>query len=118
MINRAALQPDPVVFYRSAGDIMAAGAAASSPDDLFLRRGRWIEPGLLLLADEGDGQEALFEIDAIARHATGSLRDGLGLLDQVSLYREHAGELWHPPHEDVSRRWKLRLELPCRAGVF
>src|SRR5918997_5595767 len=26
-------------------------------------------------------------IDAIARHATGSLRDGLGLLDQVSLYR-------------------------------
>jgi DNA polymerase-3 subunit gamma/tau len=31
-------------------------------------------------------------IDAIARHATGSLRDGLGLLDQVSLYREHAGE--------------------------
>jgi hypothetical protein len=37
MINRAALQPDPVVFYRSAGDIMAAGAAASSPDDLFLR---------------------------------------------------------------------------------
>ena len=31
-------------------------------------------------------------IEAIARHATGSLRDGLGLLDQVSLYREHAGE--------------------------
>ncbi|MEJ7837863.1 MAG: DNA polymerase III subunit gamma/tau [Thermomicrobiales bacterium] len=30
-------------------------------------------------------------IDAIARHATGSLRDGLGLLDQVSLYREHGG---------------------------
>jgi DNA polymerase-3 subunit gamma/tau len=29
-------------------------------------------------------------IDAIARHATGSLRDGLGLLDQISLYREHA----------------------------
>lgn len=27
-------------------------------------------------------------IEAIARHATGSLRDGLGLLDQVSLYRE------------------------------
>jgi DNA polymerase-3 subunit gamma/tau len=30
-------------------------------------------------------------INAIARHATGSLRDGLGLLDQVSLYREQAG---------------------------
>jgi DNA polymerase-3 subunit gamma/tau len=29
-------------------------------------------------------------IEAIARHATGSLRDGLGLLDQISLYREHA----------------------------
>jgi DNA polymerase-3 subunit gamma/tau len=31
-------------------------------------------------------------IDAIARHATGSLRDGLGLLDQISLYRERAGD--------------------------
>jgi hypothetical protein len=37
MINRAALQPDPVVFYRSAGDIMAAAVVATSPDDLFLR---------------------------------------------------------------------------------
>ncbi len=37
MINRAVLQPDPAIFYRSAGDIMAAAAVASSPDDLFLR---------------------------------------------------------------------------------
>ena len=29
-------------------------------------------------------------LEAIARHATGSLRDGLGLLDQVSLYRDQA----------------------------
>ncbi|MDI3330245.1 MAG: NAD(P)/FAD-dependent oxidoreductase [Micrococcus sp.] len=37
MINRAALQPEPEVFYRSAGDIMAAAVVATSPDDLFLR---------------------------------------------------------------------------------
>jgi hypothetical protein len=49
MINRAALQPDPVVFYRSAGDIMAAGAAASSPDDLFLRLE---EAGVMVRIDE------------------------------------------------------------------
>jgi DNA polymerase-3 subunit gamma/tau len=30
-------------------------------------------------------------VEAIGRHATGSLRDGLGLLDQVSLYRDQAG---------------------------
>jgi len=37
MINRAVLQPDPVVALGSAADIMAAAAAASSPDDMFVR---------------------------------------------------------------------------------
>jgi hypothetical protein len=37
MLNRAAVQPDPAVFQSFAADIMQAGAAASSLEDLFLR---------------------------------------------------------------------------------
>ena len=37
MINRAAVQPDPVVFLTTETDIMEAEKAASSPDDLFFR---------------------------------------------------------------------------------
>jgi hypothetical protein len=37
MLNRAAVQPDPVVFLGTAADIMQAAAAASTPDDVFFR---------------------------------------------------------------------------------
>ena len=37
MLNRAVVQPDPVVFLGTAADIMQAAAAAASPDDVFLR---------------------------------------------------------------------------------
>jgi hypothetical protein len=37
MLNRAVVQPDPVVALGLAADTMAAAAAAESPDDLFLR---------------------------------------------------------------------------------
>jgi hypothetical protein len=37
MLNRAVVQPDPVVNLGLSTDIMAAAAAAASPDDLFLR---------------------------------------------------------------------------------
>lgn len=37
MLNRAVVQPDPVVGLGLAGDTMAAAASAQSPDDLFLR---------------------------------------------------------------------------------
>ena len=37
MLNRAVVQPDPVVALGLAADTMAAGAAAESLDDLFLR---------------------------------------------------------------------------------
>ena len=37
MINRAALQPDPLVFLTTETEIMEAAEAASSPDDLLLR---------------------------------------------------------------------------------
>ena len=36
MINRAAVQPDPVVFLTTEAEIMEAAEAASSPDHLFL----------------------------------------------------------------------------------
>ena len=36
MLNRAVVQPDPVVFRNTAADIMEAAAAATSPDQLFL----------------------------------------------------------------------------------
>lgn len=36
MLNRAVVQPDPAVFIGMAADTMAAAAAASSPDALFL----------------------------------------------------------------------------------
>jgi hypothetical protein len=37
MLDRAVVQPDPTVFVEMAADMMEAAAAASSPDDLFLR---------------------------------------------------------------------------------
>lgn len=37
MINRAAVQPDPVGFLTTEAEIMEAAEAATSPDDLFLR---------------------------------------------------------------------------------
>jgi len=37
MLNRAVVQPDPAIFQGMVADIMEAGAAASSLDDLFLR---------------------------------------------------------------------------------
>jgi hypothetical protein len=37
MLNRAVVQPDPAVFLGMTADVMAAAAAASSLDDLFLR---------------------------------------------------------------------------------
>ncbi len=37
MLDRAVVQPDPVVFLGMAADVVEAGAAATSPDDLFLR---------------------------------------------------------------------------------
>ncbi|CAM3661791.1 NAD(P)-binding protein [Smaragdicoccus niigatensis] len=37
MLNRAVVQPDPTVFIGMGADLMAAAAAADSPDDLFLR---------------------------------------------------------------------------------
>lgn len=37
MLDRAVVQPDPVVFLGMAADILEAACEASSPDDLFLR---------------------------------------------------------------------------------
>jgi hypothetical protein len=37
MLNRAVVQPDPVVFLGTAADIMQAAAAATTPDDVFFR---------------------------------------------------------------------------------
>lgn len=37
MLNRAVVQPDPVVFTRMVADTMQAATAAASPDELFLR---------------------------------------------------------------------------------
>lgn len=37
MLNRAVVQPDPVVFAGMAADTMEAATAAASPDELFLR---------------------------------------------------------------------------------
>ncbi len=37
MLNRAVIQPDPMVFAGMAADTMEAAMAASSPDELFLR---------------------------------------------------------------------------------
>lgn len=37
MLNRAVVQPDPIVALRFATDLMESAAAAASPDDLFLR---------------------------------------------------------------------------------
>ena len=37
MLNRAVVQPNPAVFLKMTADIMAAAAAAASPEELFLR---------------------------------------------------------------------------------
>jgi DNA polymerase-3 subunit gamma/tau len=45
---------------------------------------------------EGEGLEAERPaLEAIARHATGSLRDAVGLLDQLSVYQEERGDTGH-----------------------
>ena len=48
MLNRAVVQPDPVVFTGLAADIMEAATEAASPDDLFLRME---ERGVMLRID-------------------------------------------------------------------
>jgi hypothetical protein len=48
MLNRAAVQPDPVVFLTTAAQIMEAAEAATSPDHLFLLME---EAGLMLRID-------------------------------------------------------------------
>ena len=58
MLNRAVVQPDPVVALGLAADTMAAAASAESLDDLFLR----LEAaGVMLRIDTGrrahDGQD-------------------------------------------------------------
>ena len=48
MLNRAVVQPDPVVFLGTAADIMAAAAGAASADDVFFRLE---EAGVMLRID-------------------------------------------------------------------
>jgi hypothetical protein len=48
MLNRALIQPDPAIYTGMVADTMAAAAAASSPDDLFLRLE---EAGVMLRID-------------------------------------------------------------------
>ena len=48
MFNRAVVQPDPAVFFGMVADTLAAGAAAASPEDLFLRLE---ELGIMLRVD-------------------------------------------------------------------
>jgi hypothetical protein len=48
MLNRAVVQPNPIVFMGMAADTMEAAAVASSPDDLFLRLE---ELGIMLRVD-------------------------------------------------------------------
>lgn len=48
MLNRAVIQPDPAVYTGMVADTMTAAAAASSPDDLFLRLER---AGVMLRID-------------------------------------------------------------------
>ena len=50
MLNRAVVQPDPVVALGMTGDVMAAAADASSPDELFLRMEA---AGIMLRLDGG-----------------------------------------------------------------
>lgn len=48
LLNRAVVQPDPVIFLGMAADTMAAAAAAVSPDDVFRRLE---EAGIMLRID-------------------------------------------------------------------
>lgn len=48
MLNRAAVQPNPAVFLKTAVDIMEAAAVAASPEDLFLRME---DPGIMFRID-------------------------------------------------------------------
>nr|BFF11997.1 NAD(P)/FAD-dependent oxidoreductase [Microbacterium flavescens] len=50
LLNRAVIQPDPAIFLGMAADTMAAAAATSSPDDVFLRLE---DAGIVLRIDPG-----------------------------------------------------------------
>ena len=71
MLNRAVVQPDPAVFIGMASDTMEAAAAASSPDDLFLR----LEAAGVMLRIDPSATPTMAKTPTLARWELDLLRD-------------------------------------------
>lgn len=70
LLNRAVVQPDPAVFLGMAADTMAAAAAASSADDVFLR----LEDAGIMLRIDRDVTPTMAKTPTLATWELGLLR--------------------------------------------
>lgn len=71
MLDRAVIQPDPAIFLGMAADTMEAAAAASSPDDLFLR----LEAAGVMLRIDPSVTPTMAKTPTLARWELDLLRD-------------------------------------------
>ena len=137
MFNRAVVQPDPAVFFGMVADTLAAGAAAESPEELFLRLE---ERGIMLRVDRSvlptmakAPTLATWELDELRtienvvrrghlrKVSPGSLSFDSGSVavapDAVVVHCAAAG-LKYPPRvpiwgEDAIRLQAIRAGFPC-----
>ena len=89
MIDRAAVQPDPVVFLGTAADIMEAAEAAASPDDLFLR----LEAAGVMLRIDRTVTPTMAKVPTLARWELDLLRTIQNVVRLGHLRRVEPGRL-------------------------
>ena len=135
MINRAVVQPDPVVWQRMVGDVLESGAEASSPEDFFLR----LEAAGVMLRIDPSVMPTMAKAPTLAQHELDAVRrieDVVRLghlrrvdvgrltldLGEVDIARDAvvvhcaASGLQNPPPVPIWADDAIRLQL-VRAGV-
>ncbi len=135
MINRAVVQPDPLVWQRMVGDLLEASGGATSPEDLFLR----LEAARIMLRIDRSVMPTMAKAPTLAQHELDAVRSiedvvRLGHLRRVEVGRlmldrgevqvapdavvVHcaASGLQNPPLVPIWGRDAIRLQV-VRAGV-
>jgi hypothetical protein len=135
MINRAVVQPDPLVWQRMVGDLLESAAGASSPEDFFLR----LEAAGVMLRIDPTVMPTMARAPTLAQHELEAVRRiehvvRLGHLRRVETGRlvlDHgeatiaadalvvhcaASGLQNPPVVPIWQPDAVRLQL-VRAGV-
>jgi len=96
MLNRAAVQPNPAVFMGTAADIMAAAAAATSPDHLFLL----LEDAGVMLRIDPSRTPTMAKVPTLAQWELDRLRT-----------IDHVVRLGHVLHVEAGRLVLARAEV-------